>query len=190
MAEAYDRGKNFEQRVASMLRKKLGAKVVRDRRSGAGTNRSDISDYYQEIPLHLEIKDQENVKIKEWFKQADDASSFMQAPTVIFAKDEEILACLRFSDLLNFLIEIADQKAEIDDLRAPIPAPNATIGDAQDGKVSHISAGKPMIERQIKERMAKLTYCKGGHLADLYGYCMILDCKFSRGYKKPKGKKK
>lgn len=119
MSESSDRGKHFELKVASVLRKKLGAKVSRDRRSGAGTNRADISDYYQQIPLHLELKDQETLKVKEWFRQADDAASFTQAPTVVFAMDEEVLCCLRFSDLVNFLVEIADQKAEIDDLRSP-----------------------------------------------------------------------
>lgn len=191
MSESSERGKHFELKVASILRKKLGAKVSRDRRSGAGTNRADISDYYQEIPLHLELKDQETLKVKEWFRQANDAASFTQAPTVVFAMDEEVLCCLRFSDLVNFLVEIADQKAEIDDLRSPL---HQTV----DRAVEILAAGRGEDPKIVKNRIdktlaniekSKPVFCKNGHIADQWGYCIQVSCPYSRGYKKPKGKK-
>ena len=188
MSESSDRGKHFELKVAAILRKKLGAKVMRDRRSGAGTNRADISDYYQSIPLHLELKDQETLKVKEWFRQAEDAASFTQAPTVVFAMDEEVLCCLRFSDLVNFLVEIADQKAEIDDLRSPL---HQTVDQA----VEILAAGKGEKLETVKKRLnesisrSKTVFCKSGHVSDQWGYCMQVKCPCSRGYKKPKGKK-
>ena len=182
MSESSDRGKHFELKVAAILRKKLGAKVMRDRRSGAGTNRADISDYYQSIPLHLELKDQETLKVKEWFRQAEDAASFTQAPTVVFAMDEEVLCCLRFSDLVNFLVEIADQKAEIDDLRRPIE-PVSTNDPRKMPKAQLIA----VIEKQTIKRDTKL--CKNGHVSDQYGYFVQVKCPYSRGYKKPKVKK-
>lgn len=182
MSESSDRGKHFELKVASVLRKKLGAKVSRDRRSGAGTNRADISDYYQQIPLHLELKDQETLKVKEWFRQADDAASFTQAPTVVFAMDEEVLCCLRFSDLVNFLVEIADQKAEIDDLRRPIQS-TAT----NDPRAMNKSQLVALVEK--KSILPKTKFCRNSHIADQWGYCMQVSCPYSRGYKKPKGKK-
>lgn len=189
MSIASDRGKSFELKVASLIRKKLGARVTRDRRSGAGVNRADMSDYYNDIPLHIEVKDQQTVKIKEWYDQACEASSFMRTPVVVYRDDNLIMCALEFSNLLNFILEIADQKAEIDDLRRP------TVGDALDGAVTAVRAGVPIMSTPAVERVKttiaqKLTNCRNGHLADEYGYCMQLGCPYSRGYKKPKAKRK
>lgn len=184
MSQSFDRGRTFERKVASMIRKKLGARIERDRRSGAGVNRSDISDYYQEIPLHLEIKDQETLKPKEWFRQADQASSMNMTPSVVFHMDEEIMVMLRFSDLLNFLCEIQDQKAEIDDLREPHTDefPPAT-NPIQAARRFAEAATAPIVKKKIQRGQKT---CRNGHLADEFGYCQILSCKYSRGYKPPK----
>lgn len=186
MQNSYSKGKEFELRVASMLRSKLKIAVQRDRRSGAGINKSDISDYWNQLPLHLELKDQETIKIKEWFRQADQASSFNKAPTVVFQADEEVLATLRLSDLVNFLIEIADLKAENDDLRIPVPIlkPRLDPIDIANKKVVE------KVEQKKSNPYLEVKECRAGHIADHYGYCMQLDCKFSRGYKvkKKKGK--
>lgn len=186
MSESSERGKQFELKVARIIRSKLGARVQRDRRSGAGTNRSDITNYYNDIPLHLELKDHETIKVKEWFRQADQSSSFNQTPTLVFACDEEILATLRLSDLVNFVKEIADQKAEIDDLRAPSTFNVVTDAGKTVAKVHASPNIQPVVEKKI-ERGA--TTCREGHLADDYGYCNIITCKYSRGYRKPKAKK-
>lgn len=180
---AYSKGKNFEQKVASLLRSKLKIAVQRDRRSGAGYNKSDISDYWNQLPLHLEIKDQETIKIKEFFRQADQAASFSKAPTVVFSADSEILACLRFSDLLNFLIEITDLKAENDDLRSPLV--NRTLQEKP--VISKLDFTSDKIKPVIEKKIQRGSYtCRAGHLSDEWGYCMQLDCKFSRGYKAKK----
>lgn len=188
MSVSSQRGKLFEQKVARILRSKLGARVTRDKRSGAGINKSDISDYYNDIPLHLELKDQETIKPKEWFRQADAAASFNQAPVVAFAADEEVLAIIRFSDLVNFVREIADQKAEIDDLRAPIEATfNPPV---------KVEAGKKYIatiplDKTVKAKIERgAKSCRAGHISDEWGYCMQLGCKYSRGYRPPKAKRK
>ncbi len=208
------KGAWLENQVAAILRKKLGARVQRDKRSGAGpTNRADISDYYQEIPLHLEVKNQETVKVKEWFRQADDAASVGQAPTVVFAMDDELLTIIRFSDLVNFMVEIADQKAEIDDLRAPVvmgydPGQkdgdysatvtgrknkdgSVTITDVKTEPVVQFKGKKQPLSKAVKAAQEQKTVmCRGGHIADSYGYCQQLTCKYSRGYRPPKGKAK
>ena len=199
MSEAYDKGRNFERKVASMLRSKLKIAVQRDRRSGANwTNKSDISDYWNELPLHLEIKDHENIKVKEWFRQADAGASFSKAPTVVFAMDEEILTVIRFSDLLNFLIEITDLRAENDDLRAPLKVP---FNASEVAIKAPLKRGRPKGSKNLKaeeKRVAKLVdekigrgdfTCRNGHLSDDFGYCMQKGCPFSRGYKKKKTKK-
>jgi Holliday junction resolvase len=189
MSNSSARGLYLERQVAGILRKKLGAKVQRDSRSGAGVNKSDISDYYQQIPLHLEIKNQETVKIKEWFRQASDAASFTQAPTVVFAAEEEVLACLRFSDLVNFMVEIADQKAEIDDLRTPIEARDLGHAARETGRsMKHFAEVAAPAVKKKKSQGAKM--CRNGHIADEYGYCQQKDCKYSRGYRPPKVKRR
>lgn len=187
MSESSQRGKLFELKVAKILRSKLGARVARDRRSGAGVNKSDISDYYQDIPLHLELKDQETLKPKEWFRQAEATASFNQAPTVVFAMDEEVLAIIRFSDLVNFVREIADQKAEIDDLRTPLSGPfvppvikTSPLTDAE----------KLVAKATAHKKKSGVTLCRAGHVSDEYGYCMQLSCKYTRGYKPPKAKRR
>jgi len=192
MSESFDRGRIFERRVASILRSKLGVRVQRDKRSGAGIHKADILDYYQEIPLHLEVKDQETLKIKEWFRQADATASFNQVATLVFAMDEEILCTLRFSDLVNFLVEIADQKAEIDDLRRPIMV---NIKQNEDGTVGQANLSKPAVitiplKSFVGEKIDRgAQTCKDGHISDQWGYCLQAKCKYSRGYKPPKGKK-
>lgn len=191
MSISSDRGKKFELKVAALIRRKLGARVMRDRRSGAGINRSDMSDYYNDIPLHIEVKDQQTVKIKEWYEQACAASSFARTPVVVYHDDDLIMCALEFSNLLNFILEIADQKAEIDDLRTPTftqPAKptGLTVDDAINGRVASVKAG---VAVPAVNDVPKTVYCREGHLADEYGYCMQLSCKYSRGYRKPKSKK-
>ena len=119
MSESSKRGKTLELQVAAILRKKLGARVMRDKQSGAGINKQDIRDYFQELPFSIECKDQETIQIKSWMRQAIDAASFHQVPTLVFRMDEEIIAAVRFADLVDLSVEIADLRAELDDLRKP-----------------------------------------------------------------------
>lgn len=174
MSVASKRGKDFELKVAKMIRSKLKIRVQRDKRSGAGINKSDISDYYSELPLHLEIKDQETIKIKEFFRQAKDSAGTGISPAVVFKADNEVLVCLRFNDLLNFLAEIKDQQKDIEQLRNP---------QINSIKISHdiVVSGFDMKKHKI--------FCRSGHIADIHGYCEWKDCIYSRGYKLKKGKK-
>jgi len=188
MSEAFDRGRNTEREVAALIRKKLKVHVQRDKQSGAGVNRSDIHDYYQEIPLAIECKDQETLKIKEWMRQTIDAASFNQTPTLVFRMETELMAVIPFSNLLDFLLEITELRAENDDLRQPIVhigIDKAKLG--RDKTVTHLVEVGKAVTKQI-ERGAKT--CRNGHLSDDYGYCNIIDCKFSRGYKSKKVKGK
>ena len=70
MSESSIKGKSLENDIARLLRSKLGVKVARDKKSGAGINKSDINDYWREIPLFIEAKNQKTIKIKEFYKQA------------------------------------------------------------------------------------------------------------------------
>ena len=212
MSLASQRGKSFEQLVARMIRSKLGVRVSRDRQSGAGINKSDMSDYRGELPLAIECKDQATIKIKEWFRQADAArTDAMRAPTVVFRSDGDVLATLRLDDLLNFLKEIADQKVEIDSLRVPEFREDFTISKESADKL-HLKKGDRIglhgfgaidtDDATIEDIQGKLDgsiaikikggakACRNRHLTDEYGYCNIVDCKYSRGYRKPKEKRR
>lgn len=173
MSESSIKGKSLELKIAKTLRSKLGVKVARDKQSGAGINKSDISDYWREIPLFIEAKNHKTIKIKEFFKQAKAGASMGQIPTVVFnVDDEEVLACLPFDDLVNLLVEIQDYKKEVEMLRQPVMVKFA-----------------PTIEGLKNARgFEVLKQCRGGHISDEYGYCNQIDCKFSRGYKASKKK--
>lgn len=179
----FDKGKGFEQQVAAMIRKK--ADLMAKRNPGSHANWHRRSDIFTNLPLHVEAKDQETVKIKEWFEQADAARSFNQTPVVVFHKDEEVLACLRFNDLLDLFMQVADQQAEIEDLRQPQPITQPKLMPKATEKILD-DIEKPV--QQVVQRGVKL--CRAGHLADGYGYCIQVTCPYSRGYKKPKAKKK
>lgn len=196
MSDASKRGKDFELMVAKILRSKLKAKVTRDSRSGAGHNKADISDFYNDLPLHIECKAQETVKIKEWFEQAAGTAPTFHAPTVVFQADSEVLATLRLTDLVNFLVEIADLRAEVADLRTPIPPSQAKIiGEQQEAnrRIIKEAEKEPIVKggkKPANERMNnRIYFCRAGHVSDQWGYCNQKDCKFSRGYKVKKGKK-
>lgn len=187
MSEAFDRGRDAEREVAALIRKKLKVHVQRDKQSGAGTNKSDIRDYYQEIPLSIEVKDQETLKVKEWMRQTIDAASFNQTPTLVFRMDTELMAVVPFSNLLDFLLEIAELRAENDDLRKPyVHIGTDKAKPASDKTVKHLVEVGKAVTKQL-ERGAKT--CRNGHISDDYGYCNIIDCKFSRGYRTRKVRK-
>lgn len=121
MSIASEKGKGLENEVAKMMRKKLGARVSRDKRSGAGSHQKmDLSDYYQDTPLDIECKNHKTIKIKEWWRQVVAGASFSRIPTVVFQADEEVLATLRLSDLLDLIAETKQHQVEIKKLRAPI----------------------------------------------------------------------
>ncbi len=205
MSNASAKGVYLERKVAALLRKKLSARVQRDKRSGAGINKSDINDYYGEIPLHIEIKNQETLKPKEWFRQAEGGSSRGQAPTVVFSMDEEVMAMLRFSDLVNLIVEIKDQKAEIEELRAPEFKPDLEVSNKTDikkgDKIRLTGFAEEDIDVEVLDTKKlgnkiglKLkggaNSCRNDHLSDEHGYCNIKDCKYSRGYRPPKAKRR
>ncbi len=189
MSAAFDRGRKTEREVAAMLRKKLGVHVQRDKQSGAGLNKADIKDFYQEIPLFIEVKNQQTLKVKEWMKQAAGGASVGQIPTLVFQTDDELLACLPFDKLIDLLLEIKQLRAEVALLREPVDltVSGTPVVIAKDiVTVGTEKAVLPVVEQKIAHGAQA---CKSGHIADEYGYCMQLDCKFSRGYRPPKVKK-
>lgn len=168
MSESSEKGKSLEDYIAKTLRKKLGARVERDKRSGAGSHRKmDISDYYQDTPFDIEAKNHKTIAVKEWMRQAKAGSSFGRIPTVVFTADDDVLACLPFDDLVDLAAEIRQLRAEVTDLRTPIVL---TPQQAVD-KVSAI------------KRSNGVSACPNGHLvAPGTKKCLDKHCKFSSSY--------
>jgi hypothetical protein len=199
MSTTSDRGKDFENIVAKLIRLKIDKHALRNKGSHANWQRR--SDVYSNLPLHLECKDQETLKPKEWFRQAEEAA-FGKIPSVVFRMDNDVMAMIRFDDLLNLFVEIADQKLEIEDLRKPVERVSFnTMG----GEVRLlVKDGKPEYEPlQVDDtrfrNLPKFTdgtlkrevkFCKNGHICTPgKTSCMTKGCPFSSTYIKPKAKK-
>ena len=185
MGDAYNKGKQYELHISKLIRRKADKGSMRNRSSHTGgTRRADI---FTDLPIHVEAKHHETVRIKEWMEQAEAASNFGQTAVVAFRIDEHDYACLNFNDLLDLFVQIADQQLEIEDLRAPIEnlqtVPPVIVKSSEDVA----EAIKPMVE---KKKAIKSYSCRAGHISDEYGYCMQKGCKYTRGYKPPKKAKK
>jgi hypothetical protein len=204
MSEAFDRGRAFEIKVQKITRQKLHMDIRRDKQSGAGIHKQDIRDRYNELPIFIECKDHQTIKPKEWWREADAKSNYGQAPVVVFPDNEEVLCVMRYTDLLQLVKEVADWKETAEDLRQPIePMPKTAIlkgfGAADGTEVRLDSRGtqhsKNIGTDELGRVIAKKTergakQCRNGHLSDEWGYCQQLDCKYSRGYRPPKVKKR
>lgn len=170
MSTASDKGKRLERDVAALLRKKLNAKVIRDSRSGAGDfHKSDIKDWYGEFPFSIEVKNQKTLKIPEWWRQAEGAAGYRRPPALVFAMDEQVLATVRLDDLVDLVAELAQQQAELQQLRAPA---SIQIPEVQD--------------RTASERLA---VCRNGHIISAgQTKCMWKGCPYSSAHKAKKEK--
>lgn len=181
MSVASTKGKELEKYIAATFRKKLGVKVERDKRSGAGdTNKADIADWFRQVRLHVEAKNQRNINIREWWRQVTAGASVGQVPTVVFTLDERTnLAVVPFEELVNLLAEIQQLEAEVGRLRAPVPVTvtkePGVIASAEDAVRAKVQAGA--------------RTCRNGHLLTDMGRCLAKGCPYSHGYKPKKEKK-
>ena len=131
----------------------------------------------------MEIKDQETIKLKEWMRQTIGNASYSRIATLVLRMDEEIIAAVKFEDLLNMAVELRDARAELADLRRPDNP--VTPLDARGAELAgNASIGK-VVSRAVERGSGT---CRNGHLADTWGYCLQLGCKFSRSYRPPKSK--
>jgi hypothetical protein len=186
MGEAYDKGKAYELHIAKLVRKKADKHSMRNR--GSHTSSTQDADVYTSLPIHIEAKHHENVRIKDWMEQAEAASNFHETAVVAFKIDDKDYAALNFEDLLNLFVQIADQQAEINDLRAPVehvvmkPAKAAEIARHEATALAQTAINK-------KKATSTIKYDKNGHIVDEYGYCMQKGCKYNRNYRPPKVKR-
>lgn len=187
MGEAYDKGKVYEQHISKLIRKKADKGSMRNRSSHVkdGAYRSDV---FTNLPIHVECKHHDTVRIKEWMEQAEAASSFGETAVVAFRIDENDYACLNFNDLLDLFVQIADQQAEIADLHAPVES--IIIKPSKVAEMArHEATALSQKAIDAKKQQEPIKMCKGGHITDSYGYCMQKGCKYNRTYKPPKAKR-
>lgn len=172
MSESSDKGRSLEELVAKTLRKKLGVQVQRDKRSGAGSHqKDDISDWFEAFPFSVEVKNHKTIKFPEWFRKTKHSAGVRRPPLVVFALDDDVLAAQPFDSLVDLLVEIKQLRAEVEDLRAPIPS--SGIDEAVALKVSRGAAT-----------------CRNGHLiAPGSRKCLAKGCPYSSSYKAKKEKK-
>lgn len=191
MAEAYDKGKHYEEHVAKLVRRKLDKGAMRNKGSHTGGSRR--ADIFTNLPIHIEAKHHENIRLKEWMAQAEAATSFSHKPVVAFRIEESDYVCMNLNDMLDLFVEIADLTAEVADLRAPITKNLPTVAEVIrvqkdiDLQQKIQPAVDRIVEQKVKQR--KTYSCRAGHLSDEYGYCMQKGCKFTRTYKPPKAKR-
>lgn len=189
MAEAYDKGKAYELHVAKMVRRKADKGSMRNRGSHTGgTRRSDI---FTNLPIHIEAKHHENVRIKDWMEQAEAASSTFETAVVAFRIDDKDYACLNLDELLNLFVQIADQQLEIEDLRAPIEAPAEKIVRKPVSAVQTREEAEKLANDATAKKTAvqPLKTCRNGHIVNADGRCMWKGCKFGNAAGKPKKEK-
>lgn len=188
-----DKGRAYEMHIAKVVRRKVDKGAMRNAGSHANWNRR--SDVFTNLPIHLECKHHENVRVKEWVEQAEAAKSFNQTAVVAFRVDEEDYAVLKFDELLSLFVQIADQQMEIDDLRAPVETITELAAmTPQDVKKANDAAKvrkelQPAIDKLVAAKKHVTKSCRAGHLADDFGYCLQKGCKYTRNYKPPKAKK-
>lgn len=186
MGEAYNKGKAYELHIAKLVRKKADKGSMRNR--GSHTASTHDADVFTNLPIHIEAKHHENVRIKDWMEQAEAASSFHQTAVVAFRIDDKDYAALNFEDLLNLFVQIAQMQAEIDDLRAPVE--HVVIKPAKAAEMARheaVALSQKAVEK--KKAQPSIKYDKNGHIVDEYGYCMQKGCKYNRNYRPPKVKK-
>jgi hypothetical protein len=168
MSASSTKGRSLELDVAKAIRGKLGVQVTRDKRSGAGDwNKADLQDWYRELPLHVEIKNQATVKIKEWYRQAKGGASVGQAPTVVFAVDELLLATLSLNDLLDLVAEVKQLRSKVAELEQPTPVEPVTV-----------TKGSGVVGTPKTRGGEAFRRCRGGNLvAPGATKCLVKGCK-------------
>ena len=183
MKNNYLRGKSFELDVAAMVRKKADQAAKRNKGSHANWHRR--SDIFTNLPIHIEAKDHETIKVKEWYRQAEGAAAAFETPVVVFRADEKILCMLSFDELLNLYIELTDLKLQVTE---PSGYTGAMVGIPIDPENDTISK-EGMVFQSDKFIQFRGSACKNGHVADEYGKCLTKGCPHSRGFKRKKEKK-
>jgi len=101
------KGKRLENKVVSLWRRKVDKTAIRTPGSGNGKFKSDIFNNY----FMIECKNQEKVKLWEWWQQARKEGSNFKPPVLcISGNHRPILAVMDIEDWLNLVKEAKCEK--------------------------------------------------------------------------------
>lgn len=102
-ASAKAKGKRLENKVASLWRGKTGDMSVRTPGSGSGAKfKEDVYTRY----FAIECKNQEKVKLWDWWDQARSEKSFNKPPVLMVSGNyRPILAVMAIEDWLDLVLE-------------------------------------------------------------------------------------
>ena len=178
MSEAFDRGRDWERSVFKIMSKMLRIPVKRDSKSGAGLHKADGRDQFSLVPLFVECKDQEKLNLKTDWRIASSKASVGFAPVVVFPDQDKMLCVMDFKSLLNIVRESMDWQETAETLRQP------------DQQAATSSPSTTTTQSQIAGALAVDKFCPSGHIVGQWNYCLQVGCKYSRGYRVPKGKDK
>lgn len=198
MSASYDKGRDFERDVASVIRRKIDPTAKRDSKSGALDHRK--SDIFTELPISIECKDHETIKIREFFRQAKAGAHVGEMPAAVFPIDNQIVATVPFDALIDLFVEIKDLLAEIDHLREPVQyvpleqphdVPHANCRSVITHKPVDASEGVKLANDATAKKVASggVKTCPNGHIISDGRRCMWKGCKYSSTFNAKKVKK-
>lgn len=196
MSASYDKGRDFEREVASVIRRKIDPTAKRDSKSGALDHRK--SDIFTDLPISIECKDHETIKVREFFRQAKAGAHQNEMPAAVFPIDNQIVALVPFEDLINLYVEIRDLQAEVNHLREPVTyepideTPSEGVKRSR-SKPLDVSEAKAQAMKASEKKAAQgVKTCPNGHIISDGRRCMWKGCKYSSTFnakKAAKGKK-
>ena len=101
-ASAKAKGKRLENKVARLWREKTGDLAIKTPGSGSGKHKADVYNRHYSI----ECKNQEKVKLWEWWQQARNQRHFSKPPALIISGNfRPILVVMVISDWLDLVKE-------------------------------------------------------------------------------------
>ena len=104
---AIQKGKRLEQKIASEWRKKIDGFAVRMAGSGSGYMKGDV---YNKL-FSIEAKNQEKVKLWEWWEQTRSQVQFNKPPVLMISGNyRPILVCMDLNDWLDLVKEAKVEK--------------------------------------------------------------------------------
>jgi hypothetical protein len=175
-SEAYTRGRDFETRIAKLIRQKLGIKAIRDPRSGAGqVYKADIA--VPGMQVHIEAKSQKTIKLGEWWSQTIKDAGYKVPVLMIELGGYEDLVALRINDYLDMvkvtqddselIKELQDEVGKLRGLQKEVSRFPSMIRTTVDDwewlcrKCHQVKDGR--LERFMASRPGMQEFCGNGH---------------------------
>lgn len=117
------KGKRLEYKWAEMIRESGLDKSARRRPlSGAEKMVKGYGDIISTLPFAFECKNQEKVKIWEWWQQADSQSTINKPPVLVFSGNlRPVMVLLSGYTFLDILEELDDYKRLTQELQKQVP---------------------------------------------------------------------